>query len=174
MFEPRFATLALNDALFTSLEKAIAAAVLQATREPSTRKTSKRGSAVPQEQIDGMLSTGEESYINEEWAEAIRTYQELQESGADLPPYINARLALSCACLGDWEQALELATTSYENSPAESAAYVALAKCTVIGVVSMPEAGLRWLQLASKANGIPERIFNETKAELEETVIQST
>ena len=174
MFEPRFSVLALEDGLYNTLEKAITTAVQQANREPSMRKSSKRGSAIPQEQLDTMLEAGEESYLNEEWAEAVRIYSELLESGADLPPFINARLALSCACFGDWDQAFEHATNSYENNPVESAAYIAMAKCSTLGIASMPEAGLKWLELASKAQNIPERIYNETKAELEETVAQST
>lgn len=174
MFEPRLSVLALDGGLYETLEKAITVAVQQAPNKVAKRKTSKRGAAIPQEQLDDILGTGEESYMNEEWAEAIRTYSELLESGADLPPFIGARLALSFTLVGDWEQAFEHATKSYENNPAESAAYIAMARCAVLGIASMPEAGLKWLQLASKANNIPERIFNETKQELEETVVQST
>lgn len=170
MFEPQYSLLVLDDARYAFLSKAVSAASAQADREQPKRKSSKRSSVIPQEQLATMLESGDLSYTNEEWSESIRIYTELLESGADLPQCLESRLALSHACLGEVDPAIEHATKSYENHPSEAPAYVALAKlCAPI-----PEAGLVWLQLASKARNIPERILKETKVELEETVQQST
>jgi hypothetical protein len=163
-------TLALEDGLYAQLDKAVARAVLEADQEPPKRKPSKRSGGIPQEQLDMMLENGDMAYLNEDWAETVKTYMELLESGADLPSFIDARLALSYACLNEWEPAFEHATKSYENTPVEGAAYLAMAKCCNL-VISLPEAGLRWLSLASKALHAPLRILKETKFELEEALI---
>lgn len=166
-------SLSLDDDLFRSLDKVLAQAVQYADKNPVKRKPSKRSGGIPQEQLDMLLESGDQAYLNEEWTDAVKIYMDLLESGADLPPFVDARLALCYACLGEWEPSIEHATKSYENNPAEAAAYVAMAKCTVLSV-SMPDSGLRWLQLASKAVNIPDRIFKETKSELEEVLILST
>jgi tetratricopeptide (TPR) repeat protein len=173
MFEPQINILALDDGLYQSLDKALGRALQYADKEPPKRKPSKRSGGIPQEQLDMILETADVAYLNEDWTEAVRTYMELLESGADLPPYLDARLSLSYASLNEWEPAFEHATRSYEKTPAESAAYIAMAKCCNL-IVSMPEAGLRWLQLAIKALNAPMRVLKETKAELEEVVILST
>jgi len=165
--------LALEDSLFRSLEKALSQAVQHVDKDPAKRKPSKRSGGIPQEQLDMLLESGDQAYLNEEWSDAVKIYMDLLESGADLPPFVDARMALCYASLGEWEPALEHAMKSYENNPAESAAYIAMAKCCVLSV-SMPDSGLRWLQLASKALNIPDRVFKDTKAELEEVSILST
>ena len=174
MADPQYINnLALEEGHFRSLDKALTQAVQYAEKDPAKRKPSKRSGGIPQEQLDMLLEGGDQAYLNEEWADAVKIYMELLESGADLPPFVDARLALCYACIGDWEPAIEHATKSYENNPAEAAAYIAMAKCTMFSV-SMPDAGLRWLQLASKAIHIPDRVFKETKAELEEVAMLST
>ena len=173
MYENQVSVLSLDDGLYHALEQAIREGVKQADKQPQRRKPSKRGGGIPPEQLDHMLAMAEMSYFNQEWNEAVRTYQGLLESGADLPPFVDARLALSFACLNDWEASFEHACKSYETHPTEAAAYIAMAKNTII-FTSLPQAGLRWLELASQALNIPKNVMRDIRTELEETAVIST
>jgi hypothetical protein len=173
MFEHQIITLALDDGMYQALEQAIHVSVKQADKEPQRRKPAKRGHGIPPEQLDHILSMAEMAYFNEEWSEAVKIYTGLLESGVDLPPFVDARLALCFSSMNDWEASFDHAVKSYETHPAEAAAYVAMAKNTII-LASLPESGLRWLQLASQALNIPKNVMKELKLELEETIIVST
>lgn len=164
-------SLSLDEELFGSLEKAIALAVQHAEQNGAASSSAPDGTSV--EEIAALLQLAELAYTNEEWVEVVKIYTQLQEMGIDLPPFADARLALSFSFLNDPAQALIHAVASYENNPAEAAAYIAMARCCVL-MVSLPKTGLRWLQLAAQAINIPHSVLKETKAEIEEIAIQST
>lgn len=165
MYEEQISVLALDKSFYISLEKALVAAVHQSEKEPPKSRSSKRSSGIPQEQLDSLMENADLAYANGDWTECVKTYSAVVESGADV--FVDGRLALSYACLNEWEPAYEHATKSFENNPAESAAYIAMAKCCNL-ICSLPSAGLRWLHLASKGINLPKRIYIDTKRELEE------
>lgn len=173
MLEAQLSVLTLEDGLYRHLEKSIARAVQEADDKSRKQKPSKRSGGIPQEQLDMMLEAAELAYLNEDWGDTVRSYLELMETGADLPPFIDARLALAYACLHEAEPAFEHATKSYEIYPVDGAAYLALAKCCNL-IVTIPLSGLRWLSLAASALHTPARLLKDTKIELEETAQLST